>query len=54
MVASGIISSNCKCSQLSVLVDDSGQPLVPAIVERAKRNKQVMRERGEGPWTDED
>lgn len=47
-------SINCKCSQLSVLVDDSGQPLVPAIVERAKRNKQVMRERGEGPWTDED
>ena len=29
-------SINCKCSTTSVMVDDNGDPLVPAIVERAK------------------
>lgn len=30
-------SVNCKCSTVSVLVDEKGNPLSPAIVERAKR-----------------
>lgn len=47
-------SINCKCSTVSVLVDDDGKPLVPAIVERARKNKAVMKERGKGDWTDDD
>lgn len=43
----------CKCTQVSVMVDNNGDPLVPAIVERAKRTKQIMKERGEGPWTED-
>ncbi|KAA0910676.1 phage minor head protein [Pusillimonas sp. ANT_WB101] len=39
---------NCKCSQVSVMVDDNGKPIVPAIVERAKQAKQKMEERGYG------
>jgi len=27
---------------------------VPAIVERAKRNKQVMEAKGRGPWAKEE
>lgn len=30
-------SINCKCSQVAVLVDKDGNPLVPAIVERAQK-----------------
>lgn len=47
-------SVNCKCSTVSVMVDDNGKPLVPAIVERAKRNKQVMEAKGRGPWAKEE
>lgn len=44
---------NCKCSQVSVLVDDQGEPLVPAIVDRARKNYQVMKDKGNGPWADD-
>lgn len=44
---------NCKCSQVSVLVDEKGEPLVPAIVGRARKNYQVMKEKGNGPWADD-
>lgn len=54
MVAGEIIASNCKCSQVEVLVDDEGNPVVPAIVERARRNYQVMKAKGRGPWAKED
>lgn len=47
-------SINCKCGTTTVLVDSSGDPLVPGIVERAKRTKEVMREKGKGPWTEEE
>ncbi|MDF3842743.1 phage minor head protein [Pseudomonas citronellolis] len=47
-------SINCKCSTVSVMVDDNGKPLVPAIVESAKRNKQVMEAKGRGPWAKEE
>lgn len=30
-------SINCKCSTIEVLVDESGEPLTPSIIERAKR-----------------
>ena len=30
-------SINCKCSTVSVLVNDKGEPLSPGIIERAKR-----------------
>ncbi len=37
-----------------MLVDDDGNPVVPAIVERARRNYQVMKAKGRGPWAKED
>lgn len=46
-------SVNCKCSTVSVLVDDKGNPLVPAIVDRARKNYQVMKAKGKGAWTEE-
>jgi SPP1 gp7 family putative phage head morphogenesis protein len=30
-------SINCKCSTVSVLVGDDGEPLTPSIIERAKK-----------------
>lgn len=45
---------NCKCSQVSVLVDEKGEPLVPAIVDRARKNYQVMKDKGNGPWADDE
>ena len=47
-------SINCKCGQVEVLVDDEGNPVVPAIVERVRRNYQVMKAKGRGPWAKED
>jgi SPP1 gp7 family putative phage head morphogenesis protein len=47
-------SINCKCNQISVLVDEDGAPVVPRIIERARATEKKMRARGEGPWaTDE-
>lgn len=46
-------SINCKCTTVTVLVDDRGTPLVPQIVERARKSKTTMRARGQGPWTKE-
>ncbi|WP_312358796.1 hypothetical protein [Mixta calida] len=37
MVANGIIASNCKCSQVSVMTDDKGNPLNPSVVEIARK-----------------
>lgn len=39
-------SCNCKCSTTSVIVDKDGNPLVPAIIDRAKRAKENMAKRG--------
>lgn len=36
MVANGIIASNCKCSTITTLVDEKGEPLDPSVVERVK------------------
>lgn len=41
---------NCKCTQISVLVDEKNKPLVPSIVERAKATEQKMKANGRGPW----
>lgn len=38
-------SINCKCSTASVMVDESGNPLVPSIVERAKQTMKIMEKR---------
>lgn len=46
-------SINCKCSTVSVMVNSQGQPLVPAIVDRAQQTKRIMQEQGSGPWTKE-
>ena len=35
MIANDIILSNCKCSTVTVLVDEKGEPLVQAIVDSA-------------------
>jgi len=47
-------SINCKCSQTAVLVDEDGKPLVPAIQQRARETKRVMKAKHNGPWADED
>ncbi len=47
-------SANCKCAQVSVLVDENGKPLVPAIQQRALETKRVMKEKHNSPWADED
>jgi len=39
MIAQGLISSNCKCSQVSVLVDENNHPLSTRSIDRAKRAK---------------
>lgn len=46
-------SINCKCSQLSVLVDSNNQPLVPQIVDRARATERKMKAEGRGPWAKE-
>lgn len=46
-------SINCKCSTVTVLVDAKGSPLVPGIVERARRNYEVMKRRMEAEWAQE-
>lgn len=46
-------SINCKCSTVTVLVDDDGKPLVPSIVDRARKNYEVMKTKGKGAWTEE-
>ncbi|OZI57661.1 phage minor head protein [Bordetella genomosp. 4] len=46
-------SINCKCSTVTVLVDDEGKPLVPSIVDRARKNYEVMKAKGKGAWTEE-
>jgi len=37
MVANGIIASNCKCSNVTVLVDKDGNPLNDTIIGRAEK-----------------
>lgn len=39
-------SINCRCSQVEVVVDDEGNPIVPGIVARAKQTKKRMEARG--------
>lgn len=36
MVANGLIASNCKCSTVTVLVDENGKPLTPGVIDRAR------------------
>jgi hypothetical protein len=35
--ATGSRSINCKCSTVSILIDENGEPLTPSIIERAKK-----------------
>lgn len=51
--STGANAINCKCAQISVLVDADNKPLVPAIIERAKKTEQKMRASGRGPWGQE-
>lgn len=46
-------SINCKCSQTEVMVDETGKPVVPAIVERARKSYRAMKARGGAPWAKE-
>lgn len=46
-------SVNCKCNQVEIMVDDSGQPLFPAIIERAKETERKIKREGRGPWRDD-
>lgn len=47
----GANAINCKCSQISVLVDEDGQPLNETIVEKAKKTFNTMKARGYG-WAE--
>lgn len=47
-------SINCKCTQISVLVDQNQKPVVPRIIDRARAVEKKMRARGEGPWATEE
>lgn len=49
----GAEAINCKCSQISVLVDSNNKPLVPQIVDRARAAERKMRAEGRGPWAKE-
>lgn len=44
-------SINCKCTQISVLVDEHDNPVAPRIVERARETEKKMRAREAGPWS---
>lgn len=46
-------SINCKCVQIETLVDSSGNPVVPAIAERAREVEKRVRESGKGPWSED-
>lgn len=50
----GANAINCKCNQISVVVDDDGKPLNSNILRRARERKELMKARGEGPWIKED
>lgn len=39
-------AEGCKCTVVSILLGDDGKPLVPSIVERARRNYEVMAAKG--------
>lgn len=43
-------SINCKCTTISVLVDETGAPMSPDIVERARAVEQRVKADGRGPW----
>lgn len=43
-------SINCRCSSVSVLVDDKGKPLVPGIQQRARATYTKMAERDDSKW----
>lgn len=44
--AIGANSINCKCTTVTVLVDDKGSPLVPEIVEKARRTRRERQGKG--------
>lgn len=46
MIANGIIASNCKCSQQSVLVDADGKPEYPDTITKLKQEYKSMQARG--------
>ncbi|UUQ71175.1 phage minor head protein [Enterobacter hormaechei subsp. xiangfangensis] len=46
MIANGIIASNCKCSQQSVLVNDEGEPEYPDTITKLKQEYKSMQARG--------
>lgn len=50
----GANSINCKCTQISVMVDENGDPLAPSIIERARETERRMKQSGRGPWADEE
>lgn len=36
---------NCKCAQTEVILGDNGKPLVPSVIERALRQKEIVEAR---------
>ncbi|WP_058912863.1 phage minor head protein [Entomohabitans teleogrylli] len=44
--STGANAINCKCSQISVLVDDDGKPLDEKVIERARKTFNTIRARG--------
>lgn len=50
MVANGIIASNCKCTTVSVMVDASGEPVLPYAVENARETFKRRAKMEDMPW----
>lgn len=50
MIANGLIASNCKCSTITVLVDEDGNILNKRILERAQENYKVAHAKYGEDW----
>lgn len=46
----GANSIACKCTTISVMVDENNEPLVPGFLERARANFKKQAEREDMPW----
>ncbi|MDN6874081.1 hypothetical protein QO209_16690 [Pseudomonas citronellolis] len=44
-------SIGCRCTFVEVMIDEDGNPEVPAIVERARQTFEKMKAKGKGEWT---
>lgn len=41
----------CRCSVVTILLDENGNPLTPSIIERARKTYEDIKAKGNGEWT---